>query len=882
MSVAAKSVTGKRPSRVEFQADPPLDTQISRISTRFDELVELLRGGSASPASPTTKRKSLGKPATFSDCADTLQEEIHKFFGDSWRSLRSAQRGGDSAQIQNLRGQLTRQLVDIGKSIKKIRAEEVRVIGSISPESETSLADALTLPIHNICRDLSLLLIQDACDMGQKALDTGEDELTPALYGAAFQELARFSEGICDVQDALRECVKRMADSEPLNEEAEMQAVAEVSAAVRQSRKDVYPIALQLFKTYGEVFEDDEDIVFDASKAFGKRLDLYSMFSNELATALTPEDDSSNSEEAALDERYVKFLRDECAVTGDDLIFELNSMWDWAHIKRWREQADSVGSLIEQFLEARVDSRDQTLKASDIAGPYCCAVKFDDVEIATTLKGLLVSQIEQQISDLEKMRRQQLKNLSKPPSVEEDLAEMYIETSKRLAEDIQKKAMDLNQAICRGREAEFFAAQKPKEINIDDENLEDQMEEEDAAQVGGGVFIQYDNDESTNIYSHLTDVRSLIDNLYLNISAARSSGMSVSGKKSRWDATSVASSVSKTSSKTTRMTKAEMNRLVKHMSPEEVKQSHCLEDALSGTYLQLFASIKGMITAAIRASDYNIALDMNKNLRENTLEYVNHLTSQKKRALEILDLQGAKDAEMRIQDLSKEKNDEMMKCILDSLRDLIEVTISNYYRNCDDIDDEFQETEDIQRKDLDKKFGDMERKVHMPNLVILEKQLKVALKREEMRGTSAMVEKEDEIRRLAANNDFEAAEREKQKLEKARAEELRTRIAKVEAKFAKQRKQMLAQQQRDLQLLEDAFNASMEQIAAQKEAAKKEQLNTLASSIRSSQQRHVHFALKMLPLDAAAKKDVPVQFATTVRLVLKQHGLDKDVKIDSK
>ena len=870
---------------MDFQADPPLDTQISRIAGQFDDLTQLLSAGTSE--SPAASKSGRSKAPTFEKCSDSLQEAIHKFFCDIWRTLRSAQRNGDSAQVQSLKGQLTRELLDISKSIKKVRAEEVRMLGEVFTEGkESSPSDTIALPVHGICQAFSVLLIQDACDMGQKALDTGDSELTEALYGAAFDEVVRFGEGVSAVQDALRECVKRMRDANILNEEEAVQAVADVAGAVRQSRSDMYPIALQLFKAYGDVFEEDEDVVFDASKVFGKRLDLYTLFCNELATALNPEhedDESDSSEEADIDERYVQFLRDECAVTGDDLIAELNAFWDWAHVKRWREQAEAVGSLIVQFLEARVDCRDQALKASDIAVPYCRAVKYNDDEIAEGLKGLLVSQIEQQISDLEKMRRQQLKNLSKPPSVEEDLAQVYIDTSKRLSEDIQKKAMDLNKAICQGREAEFFTAQRPKEVAVNDEDRETPYEEEDDnTQVGGGVFIQYDNDESTNIYGHLTDIRSLIENLYLNISAARSSGISVSGKKSVSDAASVYSSASRVSSKTTRMTKAEMNRLVKHMSPEEVKQSHCLEDALSCTYLQLFASIKGMITAAIRASDYNIALDMNKNLRENTLEYVNHLTSQKKRALEILDLEGAKAAEMRIQELSGQKNDEMMKCIMDSLRDLIEVTISNYYRNCDDIDDEFQETEDIQRKDLDKKFGDMERKVHMPNLVILEKQLKVAVRREEMRGTAAMTEKEDEIRRLAANNDFAAAERAKQRLEKARAEDLQTRIKAVEAKFAKQRKQMLAQQQRDLQVLEDAFNAKMEQIAKQKAKAKQEQLNTLASSVRSSQQRHVHFALKMLPLDAAAKKDLPFQFANIVRLVLKEHDLDKQVKIDLK
>ena len=865
MSASVRSgVAGRRSLPGEFHADPPIETQISRLSRYFDDLGQILQPGRSSP--PRGKNAKQGS-SSFTSCTENIQEALHKLLSDLWRTLRSAQRAGDDAQVQTLKGHILRQISDVSRAAKKLRAHEAKLI------AESGVSDNLAAPIHTFCQDLANLIVQDGLDVAQKAIDAGDDDTARALYQTAAVEVGKFGDGLCDIEDSLISCVK---STETLNHE-EVMAFAE---CVHHSRRDLFPQSLLLFKRCGEVAEPEEDPVFDVVKVFGKRIDSYSALCNELAQALSPESDDKSDDEVEIDENYVEFVKGECQKSGDGLVTELNAFWDWAHSQHWQEQSDSIGSLIQQFLEARVDCRDQTLKATDVSVPYNQAVRHNDDEAADRLKGLLVSKIEQQMSDLEHMRRQQLKNLAKTPSTEPELAEEYIATSKRLSQDIQKKATDLNKAICDGREAEFLLAQRPTPVQVDEEDMDERDEEEDIAPAG--IFIQYDNEESTNIYNHLTDLRGVIDGLYLNISAARSSGASVSGRKSVSDATSVFSASSKMSSRTTRVTKAEMNRLVKHMSPEEVKQSLCLEDALSETYLQLFASINGMITAAIRDSDYNIAIDMNKKLKESTLEYVNHLTALKKRALEILDLEGAKEAERRLQELSANKNDELGKCIIASLRNLIELTICNYYRNCDDIDDKYQDIEDTQRKELDKRFGDMERKVHMPNLVILEKQLKVARKREEMRGTAAMTEKEDVIRTLAAKNDFAAAEREKKKLELARAEDLKARLDQVEAKFGKQRKQMMAQQQRDLQVLEDSFNAKMEHIAAQKEAEKKEQLNTLASSIRSSQQRHVQFAMKMLPLDAASKKELPTQFACVVRAVLKEQGLDKVIKIDSK
>ena len=865
MTASVKSGSpNRRASGVDFQADPPIDAQITRLGRHFDDLSEIMQPARSSPSRAKAAKSGTG---SFTTVTENIKASLHKLVSDLWRSLRCAERNGDDRQIQTLKGQLSRQFSDIGRALKKLGAYEAKVI------RESGVSENLAGQTHAFCLALAMLVLQDAMDVGQKAVEAGDEDTAQALYATAFDVVVRFEEGLCDVEDAILALVK---SAETLNEDE----VRGFSEGVHESRQEMYGAALQLFKRFGAVVPSEEEPGFDVVKAFGKRTDSYSALCNELAQAEAPEKENKSEEEedGQADETYAQFLREVSQRAGDGLVVELNGFWDWAHREHWQEQSDAIGSLIQQFLEARVDCRDQALRATDISVPFNQAVRHSDDEAAERLRGLLVSQIEQQMSDLEHMRRQQLKNLSKTPSTEPDLAEEYIATSKRLAQDIQTKAMDLNRAISHGREAEFLLAQKPVAVTVDEEDMEERDEEEDVARPG--IFIQYDNEESTNIYNHLIDLRGIIDRVYLNISTVRSSGASVSGRKSVSDAASVYSSTSRVSSRTTRVTKAEMNRLAKHMSPEEMKQSLCLEDALSDTYLQLFASINGMITAAIRDNDYHIAIDMNKKLRESTLEYTNHLVSLKNRALEILDLESAKEAERRLQEISSTKSDELEKCIVASLRNLIELTICNYYRNLDDIEDKYQEIEDTQRKELDKRFGDMERKVHMPNLVILEKQLKVARRREEIRGTAAMTEKEDAIRALARKNNFAAAEREKKKLEIARAEDLKQRLDQVEAKFGRQRQQMMAQQQRDLQVLEDSFNTKMEHIAKQKQAEKREQLNCLGSSIRSSQQRHVQFALKMLPPSEAAKREIPTQFACVVRAVLKEQGLDKVIRID--
>jgi hypothetical protein len=163
-------------------------------------------------------------------------------------------------------------------------------------------------------------------------------------------------------------------------------------------------------------------------------------------------------------------VKAEGSATGQDLMQELNAFWGCVHEYELQSLSEKVGKLIVEFLE----SRDPTLRASHVSLPYLESVTWADDDTAVELRDLLISQVDQQIGDLQNMRRQQLQNLATPVSPDPASAGRYAKASTDLVNELEAQALDLIRALGQSRQAEFVKTKKFAQMDF--------IEEEEAPQ----------------------------------------------------------------------------------------------------------------------------------------------------------------------------------------------------------------------------------------------------------------------------------------------------------------------------------------------------------------------------------------------------------------
>lgn len=909
----------------DFQPDPPLEEQVRKLTNAVTELTQFAENSyMKDDTDGKDAQKRSRKRPNFQGMADKLTDGYHKLFCDIWRSLRAAQRRSDANTLQSIKSLLANQVQQLSQNMASLRDSHNSVIKQAFKQG--TFLESLITPLNELLNKLSINNLQDFKEMSDKAYEMKDNRLSTSIYSSLCNEIYNYVQALNDAHQTLIDSVRDYTNDHQEEEEEEEidnrssksnsgkhpkingfdAAIKEVSDSVRNSYKNLSSLVLALYQESitkqreepAAVTEDDEELeeqepIFSPSKIYGIRIELFQQLCDEYNSSKngTKYEDSSESDSEEQEEeypnsdpRYIEFLQNEIAVTVESLTSELYQLWDVSHKLRVDPSEDPIGLLIYQLVEDRVSAIDPSLMITDISTPYNIAVKENNDFTADSFKNLLLNQIEQEINDLENMRRQQLKLLSQTPSPEK--VKEFCDSTKKLTEDVENKAISLNMALRHGREADFIISRRPKSSPLDAENENEYDDDESPKKKGNAPkeeeiieqdeFQAYDKEESDNIHTHLSELQKLIDKVYQSIDNDRKTNI----RRPVSDTASVSSSASKKSTK--RISKAEMSRLNPEATPEQSKQILCIETAISSIYIQLFASIKGMMTSTIRIGEYRIAEQMNEKLHSNVQDYLNHLQDLKKRALADLDLQTAQETETQIAQIQINNNDDLLKCITESLKDIVEMCISNYERNVDDIDDKYQEEEEKERKNLDKRFGDIEMKVHIPALVLLEKQLKVAIVREQMRTSTQITEKETEIRTLAQSGNYKEAEKEKQKLELAREKDIQERVKAVEEKYGKQRTTLLQQQQRDLMLFEDSFNTKMEQLHQKQQAEKDDQLNTLSSSIRSSHQRHVQFGIRIMNLNSTAKKDLSNKLMVTVKKVIEEQKYKDLIRLDEK
>lgn len=883
--MTAKSVTssrsGRRRSNHVFHADPPLNKQSDQISKYFQEIIKILGKESDFNNSNDSNQSSMNE-ASFANLATKISDSIHKLFCDTWRSIRASQKADDKDEEISLKKTLQDQFNLFEANMSNLRKEQISFMTKIVKDKAGNLQNSLFLNLTKLLNDLISLFCEDLYEIINKCRDFKDKTFTDTVTNDLVDKIALLSEGLnkfhIDLTDLYDQIPQPVDDSQDTNDlfnqvlDKQLDGFNTASDLFNDGQMQIFDFSYKLFQTIN--FNSDDEVTFDIEKIFNPTINNINNLCQCLITVTSQEeDDENNSTNLSVKwqnlrkDDYVSFLKKEITKESDTLVTALNQFWNYSYRELDEYQSsqivsqfEKIGDIIIDTIKQRFDIHDPTLKASDISLSFLQAVRYNS-DIKDSLQELLVTQIEQVSANLENLRRKQIKMLSNPPT--EENIDYFLEDTKDLTTEIEKNANDLNLALLRGREASFDLYQLPEPINKEEGN------NKRSEKIKDDVFLLYDNEEGDAIKAHLDSIIELNTTIYSSIeipyspgkapkpSRRKSSGLSSSG-----DAISVYSSTNSTASSkkwmgstSSKLSKATMSQISIHMDDPTRTQVIAIEDAMSSTYYQLFASIKGFLIGAIRFEEYNNAKRINDRYLQICLEYQNHLLETKNRASRALDLQTMKDTEQKIQELQNLGVNDLEKIINEGLRSKIEKLVSNYEYNLYEIVDDYNKSVDDAKNSLEINASKLMSEIHIPQLVLLEKQRKIAYEKEKRREVPQFTQLEDQIREFAKKNDFSRANMEKQKLETMRKEELTRRVEEIDKTYDSKKKTLLKDQQKDLHNLEQSYNQKIIKIKQRRDAEFNNQMDRLSSALKSRIQKDSRFASEILP-DQQSKKDV--------------------------
>ena len=605
----------------------------------------------------------------------------------------------------------------------------------------------------------------------------------------------------------------------------------------------------------------------------------------------------------------VNFANSEIALTGNSLYNDLFSAWRLVKIP---SQSLSVGSLLYKVLNARFEYHDSSLRLTDVSSVLGATLKStiknnenygdeeedDDenaLDLVSDLQSLLEGVIDRAVSSLLALRNKQIRFLSSAPLPGETVK--YAKTAKQISSDIQQMALDLNMALSNGREADFALSQRlsseaadEKRIALiraairgainDNEEEEDEEEdifltegsdaqlrhrksshldnifveeeEEDDLPVYADNFQSYENEESEEIVKQLGKIVSLS-----NIVFQRSKEKTNADFNNRKRLTQTEKSSTGNQDSSFLITKSMKLSIQRTMDSESIIHSKCIEKAMVSTYTQLLASIKGTLVALIRTSNDKEALKVKDELKERIFELLSHLDSIKKRAKLRDDVRTIKETDMQISDLKGACDHSIKGCICESLRNVIDIKISNYdkkIRLIDDILYDLYSKMGIKLARRTKKIMDQK---HIPDLILIEKKKKIEIKKEIERMDFNSYEKEEnKIGSHIESKEYALARIEKRSLNKKKKEAKDQRLHDLNQKYENLKIQKLMEQKKELLRMEERFNRKKSNEKRKADKLKEVQTRVLVTSIKSSSLRHYQLALKIIRVDQKSKREM--------------------------
>lgn len=876
----AKSTATRRP--IEFQPDPPLATQLQSLSRNISRLQTKLE-----LKDEKVECQALSRDIT--KITEKLSEGVRKFVDDVWHCYRLAKRKCDDLLIANAIDLMTSHLPNAESLFDELRKIQQQfmydVVDGIKTDEEP-LVPCLTI-LNDFVEGLSKAFQEALWGLCESCLNHNDIDGYRAIQPTLLRRIARHSNELNALHFGLIDALRGRDDDEDNSENAEVdyeeEAIASIGNLVAESIRASRKASFGLVKNFwirdrfgsGDGEEDDS-----MQKRLVMLFDEELGYIDRLVKKLQIIKDQSNEEEEEEDELaepIVPFLEQQVSIIYSDLLGQMKVMWGTAHKEGRLVETTQFGLLIVDLVNAQMQDQEEGMTLAVVAGLFELSAKYRDNETFKEFKKMLVTGISQTMEELETLRGQELHLIWEIPKNFKDdedgnrMSEIQIETVKErirtqydeLSQRIDNQALQITEALRQCNNAIFIY----KKFNGDVLPKEGEEQEQDEAKPEEETdeffeFAQSDVSFNEKTHEHLASLNKFLTDIYelvITNQSTESDGASTASKKS--------------AARKAARSKSARKKINSSLEFDEKMQVEFTENSIVHTYEQLFASLRGLITVAIRNLEADSAERLNQELRTQQIGYLGHLEDLRRACVEAMDVKGTKAAEERIAADQHCTAELISKCLEDSVRDVVEKTIENYWANVQGIEDEQQVAEDMIRKNLDKRFGELERQEHMQALVLLEKQQKLELMREDQRPSAAVREAEATVKRLLNQREYEHAEKEKEKLERLREEERLERKKQVEQKYAKLRKQKMDQQVRDLNNLEQSFNNKLDRIRQERDRQLSEQRKMLASSIKASQQRLVLFASRLNSTDAKARKDIAQKFEKIVQTVLKEHDM---------
>jgi len=174
--------------------------------------------------------------------------------------------------------------------------------------------------------------------------------------------------------------------------------------------------------------------------------------------------------------------------------------------------------------------------------------------------------------------------------------------------------------------------------------------------------------------------------------------------------------------------------------------------------------------------------------------------------------------------ISRIQNDkiDIVSAVESGFVELIEMEMIYYKQSLEEVTQQHQEILMEIQTQLDEKFQQKEQQVHIPQLVLLEKQIFIGKNREELRPVIEAERKEKEATKLASMGQYEKAHALMKETEIIREKEIDKRLKALEVKFDKLKHDLLGKQMDELSRLEALYQKRIDNsnVQLQKEISK--------------------------------------------------------------
>ncbi|OHT09222.1 hypothetical protein TRFO_21960 [Tritrichomonas foetus] len=651
--------------------------------------------------------------------------------------------------------------------------------------------------------------------------------------------------------------------------------------------------------------DDDYNRLILPSQLFSGRLEHLNTLSGFLENLKIEEgfgEEEEEEEEAGFFEKeplhpLIPYLENLLTDVFDDLVEATRCFWALSSKLKRDEALPIFAKSMIDVLQSRADNNDNTLKLTTVASIFKLAVTINDENTSSEVGKVLIHIISNKMHFLQKLRHSEIIFISSEApefffsnddddEIDSETAQINKNKLRKIYNDkfakLKETAAQISESLFICQETVFlYHRNAPVQSNVpanpdnsqNGENIpaegENQGENDQQKNIEElfANFSKFDLQFNVTAHDHLANLQKYLIDIFANVLINQSPSKDVESMSE--DARSVVSLSARKAAKN----KVTRKKVEQNLTIAEKMQVQFTREAIARTYEEIFSSLRSLITVAIRNLDADSAEKMNKELRNMNTEYLGQLEELRKARVEEMDVKGTKEIEATMSTAQVDTNNLIIKCLEESLADVLEQTLENYQTNIQAIEDDYQVQEEISKKDFDKRFKQLERNEHMDSLVLLEKQLKIELMREEQRPIAALNDRQALIKQLLNAKEYEAAEKEKKKLEKETQAERAERKKIITMKYERLKKQKINQQYRALNNLDNSFQVKSEKYKQDKERKLQEQKNMLASSIRASQQRILLFGTRLLQNDAKMRKELSIRFDKIVNSTMKEHGM---------